>query len=467
MSDNSITRVNYFEGQFLRTQDFTEEQDYHVAMRRRHNISHHTWGIVSGLEIVEVEGNFYVQPGMAVDGYGRELILPQKQALSSTAFKDKASTELDVWLVYGLKSLDKLPPGYAGCGNGKGGTSFYRWQETAQVILEKPDPDFPDRRQPEGLIIADRNFDASRTPPDSPKSYWPVFLGTISNDPGNQQQPLAVKLDNRPYVGLVGGAIEAPSGRARVQVGSERDDDLRRFVVFTRDESQPQTAAKWLPRFAVHEEGDVSVRGDASIYGNLSIAGGVIEFGAGTARDPELPPWNIYRLSSDEPAGVDELRIEMAATPAGGIAGNNRVVIGAWFKGPDENGQEKEQFQPCLIISDDLSVEVIGNLIVKGQITARKIVEGQLTDAARNAAAAALMSGILATTGRLPEISDRQSPGPNALFRNAASVSVGSPAEVAGLADSVASNPALIAAFAEHMKTSHPREAESLLKALS
>src|SRR6266699_759122 len=207
MSDNSITRVHYYDGQFLRTQDFTDEQAYHVGLRRRHNIANHNWGIVSGLEVVLAEGNFYVQPGMAVDGYGRELILAQKQTLSSSSFLDKASTELDVWLVYDLRNSDQAPAGYSGCGNGNGtSSSFYRYQETAQALLEKPDSDFPDRRQPKDLAIRDRNFDASRTPPDSPQSYWPVFLGQIINDPANKQQPLAVNLDNRPYAGLVGEA---------------------------------------------------------------------------------------------------------------------------------------------------------------------------------------------------------------------------------------------------------------------
>src|SRR5260370_15119781 len=114
MSDNSISRVHYFERQFLRTQDFSDEQSYHVAMRRRHNIAHHTWGIVSGLQLTVEDGNFYVQPGMAIDGYGRELILPQKQSLSNKVFVDKATAELDVWLTYGLSSSDQPPVGYAG-----------------------------------------------------------------------------------------------------------------------------------------------------------------------------------------------------------------------------------------------------------------------------------------------------------------------------------------------------------------
>lgn len=395
MSDNSISRTHYFEGQFLRTQDFVDEQAYHVAMRRRHNISHHTWGIVSGLELVLEEGNFFVQPGLAVDGYGRELILPQKKPLSSSAFIDKGSNELDVWLTYGLTSSDEAPSGYAGCGNGNSnGASFYRWQETANVLLAKP-ADSPDRRLPQDIALSDRDFNATRTPPDGPESSWPVFLGQIIKDPANQQEPLAVRSDDRPYVGLVGESITAPSGRARVQVGSELANDPNRFAVFTRDDNAPQPR-NWLPRFEIDVDGEVTVRGDASVEGNLVIAGGAVEFEATNAVDNRAYPWTIYRTADGT---TNQLRIEMAA--AAGLQ-KSEVVIGAWFKGPDATGQEKEMFHPCLTIRDDCSVEVGGNLVVKGTITADKVIEGQLSVAASNFAASALASGILSTTGRLP-----------------------------------------------------------------
>lgn len=400
MSDKSISRVHYFEGQFLRTQDFNDEQAYHVAMHRRHNIAHHTWGIVSGLELVQIEGNFFVEPGMAVDGYGRELVLPQKSPLSQSAFVDKNSKELEVWLVYDRAGTDKPPSGYAGCENGSGngnGESFYRWTERVQIVLEKPDPEFPDPRQPKGLILQDRNFDASRISPDCPKSYWPVYLGQIINDP-TQKQQFAVKLDNRPYAGLVGNLIEAPSGRARVQIGSERADDNRRFAIFTPDADNPD---KWRPRLAIHDDGELKIRGNTSLYGDLTMSGGAIEFEAGTARAPNAPPWNIYHLSEN---GNEELRIEMAAPQTGGLGGTNQVVIGAWFKGIDETGQETEKFHPCLTILDNGTVRIEGNLIVSGYVTAEKITPRALSPAAKNAATSALMSGIVGTTSRLPEV---------------------------------------------------------------
>ena len=422
MSENNIARVHYFEGQFLRKQDFVDEQAYHVAMHRRHNIAHHTWGIVSGLEIVLEEGNFYLQPGMAVDGYGRELILPQKRTLSSSAFIDKGSNELDVWLTYGLTSSDQATAGFAGCGNGnKNGPSFYRWQETPQILLTKPDPDFPNRRTPKEVPINDRNFSPGRTPPDNPELSWPLFLGQIVNDPANQQQPLVVRLDDRPYVGLVGEEILAPSGQTRVQVGSDpQPNGERRFAVFTRDETAPAQPPAWLPRVEIDLNGELTVQGNATMNGNLMIAGGAVEFLGGPARDLTAPPWDIYHFEGEETqivngqpvqVPIEELRIEMPAPQPGGATGNNRVVIGTWSKHLDATGQEKEEFHACLTIRDNCDVEVGGNLVVKGQITAGTIVGGRLTDAARNVAASALTSGILATSARLGELPGADSSG--------------------------------------------------------
>ena len=114
MSD-SRSRVHYFDDQFLRTQDFSDEQEYHVAAHRRHNIAHHVWGIVVGLELVVEEGAAFLEPGVGVDGFGRELVVANRRKLPAGAFDDKGSDELEVWLEYDRQSGEVAPEGYAGC----------------------------------------------------------------------------------------------------------------------------------------------------------------------------------------------------------------------------------------------------------------------------------------------------------------------------------------------------------------
>src|ERR1044071_9482534 len=180
MNDTTVNRVRYFERQLLRTQDFVDEQAYHLALRRRHDIGHHVWGIVAGLEpTADAAGNLSVNPGVAVDGYGRALVLAERAFLPATDVDDKESEELEAWLLYDRTGSDLSPRGYADCGE-EG--SFYRWQERPLVRFDVPDPAFPDPREPESVPPEDFRFDPSRTPPDEVVHDWPVFLGRLRRD---------------------------------------------------------------------------------------------------------------------------------------------------------------------------------------------------------------------------------------------------------------------------------------------
>jgi hypothetical protein len=74
-----IKRLQYHDGQLLDVSDFTEEQDYHREMRKRHNRSVHTWGIAEGLEVEPAEKKITISPGTAIDKDGQELILLRQE----------------------------------------------------------------------------------------------------------------------------------------------------------------------------------------------------------------------------------------------------------------------------------------------------------------------------------------------------------------------------------------------------
>lgn len=405
MSNNGIVRVHYFERQFLRTQDFSDEQAYHLAMRRRHNIAHHSWGIVHGLKITVEEGNIFVQPGVAIDGYGRELILPQKQPIPTGAFDDKDSDVLDVWLLYQRLGTDPAPNGYAGCvaeeDDADEKVPFYRWQEHARIRLDVPDPAFPDRRQPESVPEGDLEFDASRTPPDDPQDDWPVFLGQVQRvwlDP-SQPPTYSRNMDDRPYAGLIGEAVAAPSGRALLQIGAERADDSRRFAVFVpAPDPKDKHPQPWLE---IDAAGEVDIRGRTMLHGDLQLESGVAEFGVGETRSRRTSPWRIYRhvqrdcenagpSSEGQPEMIaHQLRIEMdAGRGRQGQKGYNQVVIGSW-------SADDGAFQPCLTVRDDCRVIVSGNLVVRGRIIETAIRPlASFSEEARGFGQAAMLTGI-------------------------------------------------------------------------
>lgn len=72
----AIKRMNYFNGEFLKEDDFKVEQQYHVDMLRAHNRSLHSWGIANGLDIFKIgERKVTIKKGMAIDASGRQIIV--------------------------------------------------------------------------------------------------------------------------------------------------------------------------------------------------------------------------------------------------------------------------------------------------------------------------------------------------------------------------------------------------------
>ena len=391
-------RVHYYDEQYLRTQDFVEEQAYHIAAHRRHNIAQHGWGIVTGLELVDDDGSVWVQPGVGIDGFGRELVLAHRRPLAGSAFADKGSDTLEVWLAYDRAGTDTAPPGYADCDE-EGTRPFYRWQEEPLLILQVPDPEFPDRRRPQDVTVQDVDFPPYLDPPDDPARYFPLFLGQVTRG-ARPEDPPQIDLAGRPYVGLVGEGVVGPSGRVAVQIGAQDETDENRFAVYVAG-TDPT-----VPRFALRTDGTARIEGETTISGDLTLRGGAAEFQPGTAGSPAAP-WRVYH-AHDAAQDIHELRVQMARPAPGGATGTNQVVIGSWRKAADETGTESEAFHPCLTVSDDGTVTVHGNLVVTGSIVAEAEAAAELSDEAKRFIGSSLLTGI----GGAGSLIDRVFKGP-------------------------------------------------------
>jgi hypothetical protein len=72
-------RLHYFDHQFLRANDFNDEQSYHVNRLRIHNRALHTPGVAEGLKVIFETGAtaVTVQKGTAVDGEGHLIVLTE------------------------------------------------------------------------------------------------------------------------------------------------------------------------------------------------------------------------------------------------------------------------------------------------------------------------------------------------------------------------------------------------------
>ncbi len=365
----TITRVRYREGQTLRAVDLAAEQADRIAMRRRHNIGPHRWGIVTGLALSTQDGNLLVGAGMAIDGYGRELIVPEVVSVSlEEIFKQLDSNALTAWLLYSLAAETPPQHGRWDCGPGQ----HSRWREEARLRLLPVEPDVViDARAPADVPMADLDFGAEQTPPDSPDAEWPVYLGRVESDGSS----CSVNIANRPFVGARAEMVTAPSGRARMQVGSQTFGDRRRFAI-----GLPDATGAWMDRLAIDLDGNMTVRGDTTLSeGDLIIEppattalttppgpcdsprGGEtqeppalgVEFEPMTSPPAAAASWQIYHAMVKEgDRSIHQLRFEIDHPGDKGDPTHYRLAIGH----SDASGN----FQPCLSVDANCTVTIHG-----------------------------------------------------------------------------------------------------------
>ncbi len=379
----SVTRVRYRERQVLRAADLQAEQDYLITARRRHNIGHHGWGIVTGLRIATQAAGLVVEPGMAVDGYGRELIVDTPIKLPNNVFDALRSDSLDVWLFYDLTEFSVTHPGRSACGP----QQFTRRRELSRLRLSPARGSNP--RIPVEVPETDIPFSPHRTTPDDPAREWPIYLGTITRgaDPDYDSRPLAT---------LTGESVIAPSGRAKLQVDGELETDTRRFAVSISD-----SAGKFVERLAVDRQGDTIVTGNSTVgppldanlpssrlrlRENIPQPGAPVVSpeplcgpppGSGISTTPGaarmihfLPlkdtpaaaaPWQIYRTAlKEEERTIQQLRFEIGHPGDKGDPTLFQLTVGT----RDANGV----FRPCFTVRADCTVIIEGGLTVRGRI---------------------------------------------------------------------------------------------------
>jgi len=76
MADSdSLKRPRFFTGQILTAESLEVEQEYFREKLKRHNRTLHGFGIVSGLKVRIDAGQIMVEPGLALDCEGNELVV--------------------------------------------------------------------------------------------------------------------------------------------------------------------------------------------------------------------------------------------------------------------------------------------------------------------------------------------------------------------------------------------------------
>lgn len=343
-----MSRPRFREREIAGAGELAAEQAYLVDLVRRHRIGEHSWGIVFGLALSRQPGGVLVQPGVAIDGFGRELVLPAPAALPADVLDRLEADAAAVWLLYGRVADTPPQRGRWECGPGR----HSRWREQPCLRVTTDPDDTSDPRQPPGVGVEDLRFGPQDDPPDASSPTWPVFLGRLERDGA---AGLAVDSARRPYAGIVGECIVHPAGRDGLRIGGEPAG----FAVQARD-----AAGAVQEPLTVDAAGNTTLAADTEVGGDVVLedpggGGNGLGFTPLAAQPTAAAPWRAYRTAVPT-AGrtVNELRLEIEHPAANGDPQSYALSIGV--------ADEKGAFDRCLTITSQCVVLVNGKVKVEG-----------------------------------------------------------------------------------------------------
>jgi hypothetical protein len=239
----SITRVDYRERQRLTAADLRAEQDYRVALARRHHLGPHDWGVVRGLHVTGARGGpFVVEPGVAIDGYGREIVVPRPEPV-------QPPVGLAEWTVV-----------------------LYYCDRPAQVPPDRRCEDVPAPRTSQRYVIV-----AVRDPvvePGSPGRPWPIRLATVKG------LGATIDLSLTRYVRHRASMVAGPARRVSLQLGLRDHTDVY-HALLTAPGSAPQ------PRIGIDRDGEFHVWRPLQISGSDLV--GTFASASGVSIAVQLP----------------------------------------------------------------------------------------------------------------------------------------------------------------------------------
>lgn len=214
----TIARVQYRQQHILQAADLNAEQDYRLAAQHRHLIGQHSWGIVHGLCLQLRPDGFIVQPGYAIDGFGRELALmrPRLIAWATDTYQLlERSPDIDVWLMYMPGIDENMAASWRTC-EASPSTRIYAHVDVllsaANISADQAKPANPDAYAPPCVpsdLLTPKPHDS--LPDELPA--WPIYLGRLRHVEKSKDNPDGISLEyaGRRYAGLVAATLISAS----------------------------------------------------------------------------------------------------------------------------------------------------------------------------------------------------------------------------------------------------------------
>ena len=288
-------RPAFHEGQVLSAADLAATVEHARGAAARHARYLHDWGIAEGLGLttqsrtdpatntrfVEVG----VAAGLAIDGTGREIVVPEALVLRESDFEEvngADSPTTDPYPVF-LTAADRAPTATARAASCGGGSGQTRVEEAYQVLFG---------RLGDELLVADQQPPAVGSATAAPPARWLVLLGYVHWTDGHFTGVELVARGVGPrYAGVRADTVAARSGSLTLRTSAAVQEGQPAVVLAGGD---PPSLV-----FGLYQgNGSVSPLMTLAANGNLSIAGsfsGRIPVGStlvtsGTATDGMLLP---------------------------------------------------------------------------------------------------------------------------------------------------------------------------------
>jgi hypothetical protein len=179
----TIARPTFYEGEILPAADLGATVDYPRDQMARHARYAHSWGIVTGLDLIPspaatAGGQSYavvtVGAGLAIDGTGREIVAPDNVQLNPTDFLNQVNPQPDHTILYPvfLAGLDQPAPASSSLTGACDSSQSTRTQENYNISYGAPGSE---------LTVADQTAPGVTVgPDDGVTSSWRILLGFVT-----------------------------------------------------------------------------------------------------------------------------------------------------------------------------------------------------------------------------------------------------------------------------------------------
>jgi Chaperone of endosialidase len=353
MTDTLPQRPTFSNGQYIGADDLNAEVAYARDKTERLALSAVSWGIGTGLALVEIVDatgatQMYIEPGVAWDGYGRTIVVISPATVTADLFAGLPSGNQKVWLKYSTLETQMIAPGFQTCGAGDPATRIaetYAIVTTSPIVVQQNDGvvlngvAVPD---PRNMLIA---FDAAAAvvldgsaphqlfPDDSAEWLVPVGIVSYNSATGtfNARTPaqLALNRVTRRYAGAVVESVLAADGVLRLrdrqtdqQSGQSNDNlDLAAAIQATDVQADPNNPTRLIGNELVWVEGAMRVLGDARLWGGaLSLR----------AKDGTEPAGSLFirrNVDATNPATIQNMEVSIGQPPSGTAV--NRLIVAA------------------------------------------------------------------------------------------------------------------------------------------